>query len=913
MSRAATVGELEKFRSPGQWSRLNLAIQHPATVYSARINQDFFTSGVDGVVELAYDGGSGTLANVLIGMTILIGSAAGKYDKGICRVRQLPSATKLFIGQTSDITFTDNDYITIVNELRLWPRDITNAGGVIRMDYDIEVGSLTNGGIIPRIGPLVAVLKLVAGTVTFTPPDPSLSAPYDGATIVSYLYAFPGAPSTANLTSGTGTASATYTSAGEYRWSCTITDSLGRETVSYRWVFVDPDPVVFNLESCGGDFGEGDWSFEVTCYAGVERSAVQDRALVTLYADMELYDGVAGSIGKIAGYENILASGWIDGESITFDSESGEVNFTVRGAGYWLGKLRAYPIELQDTYITPINWKEIQQMSVDKALAHILYWTSTATLVMDCFFTGDENHHKILVQPGGFLKDQLSALASEKMFANVLVNNYGQLFVEVDTQIIDSTARAALPVVMDITKPDWIGALDLERVTTPKTAMVELAAVSDYQGGITRPIYARAPGNTPHPHGSISSYNNYVIYDQAECNRIAGCLLAMENNEYEPLEINLSANNRLLDIAPRMYCTISVAESDTLRGIVVSSARIIPRKVDLEWDKESGALLTTATFEFEAIGADGIEYFPPTVEDNNLDSGIEMNGLDFPGMGGFPTTVPPEVITPCNRFIGNSFTINFSPRVLTGSSSILISKAYFPCTVRATGGLAGETHIDLQYRVSGDAAAHITCYAVSGESRVLTGAWVGNTITFSPASDIAVDGFEIELDAGAGAIISKYEPGAIIETGISGVATTKTIDETKYYCIEGYAGYWIKYPGATTRYFNFRPGGYYFTDERGGVGYSPDIPGFALEVVFPMLYAEPVILPDIWDGSGFSNPSKYGRLYWKGGAVTFSPNSVFDPGAVAVGFKWALREAYAIGRQITIGGATLFNVCAITA
>lgn len=738
-ARAATVGELAKFRAGGQWSKLGLVIQQPETVYTARINDTF--ASVDGVVEFIYDGGSGTLADVKVGMTIFVGTAAGLYDKGICRVRQAPSATDIYIGQTSDIQFADNDYITIVNSFSLWQRDLARAGELVLMDYDISFGDLDNGGVIPRIGPMAAVLKLVAGTVTFAPPDPSLSECYDGATIVSYLYDAPGAASTADM--GTTSPSWTYDTAGEYRWSCTITDSLGRETVSYRWVFVDPTPVSFNLESCGADYGDGDWSFEVTCFAGVTRADVHDRALVTLYAEREVYNGVTGSVGKMAGFENVLACGWIDGESIVYDRESGEVNFTVRGAGFWLSKLRTYPLELQDTSTTATGWKEIEEMTVDKALAQILYWRSTAALVMDCFFTGDTTRHKIFAEPGGFLKDQLDAVAN-RIFAKPLVNSYGQLFVEVDAQIIADAARDALPVVMDITKPDWISPLEVERVTTPKTAMVELGAVSDYDGATSSPIYSRAPGLSGKAHGQINSYNNYVIVDQDECNRIAGCLLAVENNEYEPLEINLSANNRLLDIAPRMYCTISIAEADTTRGIVISGARLIPRKVELEWDKESFSLATVVTFEFEAIGVDGVEYNPPTVTDDNVDMSIDMDGVDFPGMDDwFPPTNPPGVDTPCSAFVHNSFTLTWSPSVITGAGP-LISKAYFPCMLRATG-----SSIIIPIVFYADAAAHFAVYGVKDGARVITGTLtVGRptVVNFTPASNLQVDGFEIEID-----------------------------------------------------------------------------------------------------------------------------------------------------------------------
>ena len=49
-ARAYTVGELASIRTENQGAVLGLAIQHPATVYTARINQTFDT--LDGVAQL---------------------------------------------------------------------------------------------------------------------------------------------------------------------------------------------------------------------------------------------------------------------------------------------------------------------------------------------------------------------------------------------------------------------------------------------------------------------------------------------------------------------------------------------------------------------------------------------------------------------------------------------------------------------------------------------------------------------------------------------------------------------------------------------------------------------------------------------------------------------------------------------
>ena len=94
--RAATSPELAKFRAGGQFSVLNLAIHDPGSMYNLRINQTF--SSLDGVAEFIYDGVSGTLTNVLPGMTVFVSAIAfGQREKGITRLRKAPTARAFYI------------------------------------------------------------------------------------------------------------------------------------------------------------------------------------------------------------------------------------------------------------------------------------------------------------------------------------------------------------------------------------------------------------------------------------------------------------------------------------------------------------------------------------------------------------------------------------------------------------------------------------------------------------------------------------------------------------------------------------------------------------------------------------------------------------------------------------------------
>ncbi len=796
-ARAYTVGELASIRTDNQGAVLGLAIQHPATVYTARINQTFTT--LDGVAQLTYDTGSGTLTDVRIGQTVLIGSTAGAYDIGILRVRALPTASVLYINQVSDVQFADNQYITVLDEFRLWQRDFVTVNGVNYVDYDIPYSVYNAATCIPRIGPLMAVIRTTFTDpnyeVAFTPPNPSLSACYDGATISSYLFECSAATVT-NPTSATDVSFAFSTDGSPQlvRWSVTITDSNNALHTSYRWIYIDPPNVDFQLTSNPvGDYENGDWSYSVRVFDNATKADIRDRAMVTLYAK-DYYEATEGSIGKLAGYENILCTGWIDGESIQFDSEDGSVSFTIRGANYWLSRLRAFPFELTNTGTTPTTWNEVEDMTVDKALARILTFTTTAPLLMDLFFSGDTSVIEIIAQPPNTIMAQLEAIAFNTIWAKPLTNNYGQMYIEVDSQMLSSADRAGITEVMDITTADYEAPLDIERITTSAVSSIELSAVTSYDGAVASPVYSRAPGGTPKTFGEIQSFENYVVTDQNECNRIAGALLANMNNQYAPVTINFVGNVRLFDITPRMYATITISSADNPRGIALTDVRLIPRRVEMGHDPETGEAQTAVTFEFEAVGVDGVTYVPPVpVLDNGDVTPPDFGSVDIPGLDDyFPPFVPGDVVScPNGVFTVNSFSAPWSKSIIYGTDADPTAKVYFPCVLHPSFPAGTTSSVTLNLTFGGDADySLVTLYAFKGGSRVATASGSGAERTFSLVSTLDIDGFEIELTAGAGTI-SNYVIGAtagsasVDATNATGAAVAG-LTQGSYYSIEAY-------------------------------------------------------------------------------------------------------------------------------
>jgi hypothetical protein len=642
MARAATAPELARLRSDGQFSELFMAIHNPATVYTARINQSI--TSYDSVAELTYDGGSGTLGNVLPGMSLWIGSAPGARDKGVCRVRKTPTSTVLFINETSDIAFADNDYITVVDEFGLWPKHLRVSP--VRMDYDIvysDQHSLYDP--VPVLGPIAAVLWLTGATVTFHPTAAD-SWVLGAATITGYSWSAPGASATSNMTTAAPTI--TYNAAGTYRISCTVTASNGKSYTGYRYVFVysaaHPPVTAFTLENCAGDWEDGGWSFEVTMYDEADISSVRERALVTLFAK-DYYAGVEGSIGPVTGYEHIIAVGWIDGESITWDPSGASVRLTVRGPHYWLKQMTGFPVGTKNTTGTPSDWTQFKNLTVDGGIWHMLHWRTTATAVLDVYRSGDTNLLPAAEGQIGSLWEQLSAIAEQSILAHPVCDRYGRLIVEVDSQYLPVTGRSFIPVVQAITTDDWRDQIEIERHTAPAVGTLELSGVS-YNGTTATPLFSKAAGTVFKRYGRVETRDQLLLTDQTQANVLAGLILGRLNNEYPRVSVSLAQNNRLIDIAPRQYVTLTIAAEDTPRGVAFADKRFIPRRVELEYDNDSGSIQTRLDLEGETTNELAVTVIRPNTPIQNIPTLPEIIIPSWPIFPPPGIIIPPPVIPP---------------------------------------------------------------------------------------------------------------------------------------------------------------------------------------------------------------------------------------------------------------------------
>lgn len=771
MARAATSDELTKLRTSGQRSRLYLAIHKPATVYTARVNQASF---VDPVGQIAYDMGSGTLADVLPGMTMYVGSTAGAYDIGMVRIRKTPTASAFYIGLTSEIAWADNLYLTVVDEFGLWPRIPVDIGSDLLMDADTAYSDQhTNFEPVPVLGPLAAALWLTGATVYFSPDASGSWAP--GSTISAYLWSAPGASATLNMTTATPTI--TYNAAGTYRVSCQVTAANGKTATGYRYVFVfdaaHMPATQFDLERCGGDWQSGGWSFEVKMSGEADLTAVRERALVVLLAE-DWYGSSQASLGPISGYENVIAAGWIAGETIEWDPQAGAVQFRVDGPAAWLEKVAGTPISLNWRASGSATWSECDGLTIDRALYHALRWRSTATVCMDARLPGSTKLITNVDTGGAGLYAQLEDLA-RWLLARPLCDRYGRLIIETDTQMLETAARSGIPTVMEITTGDWEGELEIERNPVRGVAAVELAAYY-FNGSSEGSLYSRAPGLASGRFGTIESRERALVNDQDECNALSGLALAEENNPLPYVGIDLAQNNRMIDIAPRQYVTLSASAADTRRGITLSAQKLIPRRIEISYQAKTGALRTRVECEAETSGPPGVTVIQPDpgiignaefeFPDYNIEDAwpsLVPSGITFPstlpgrspippGTGDCPTDAPAN--GPYNWGVSGTLISNNRYRTTIRVNTIIRSSSHTNKTTYAiqgtwlkrnpTSGAWEETSQDDQYEVYAlDAGGNIVATGVHDPVTSLR----YRTGQFLPPAAVEARYIRIELDA----------------------------------------------------------------------------------------------------------------------------------------------------------------------
>lgn len=634
LPRAATSTELGYIRRDNQSTRLYLTVHQPATVYTARLAA--VPSSTDQVTSITYNTGSGTHTDILADQTLLVGSTAGAFDYGQCRIRNtsgIGATTGTFnLGETSEVNWQANAYLTVLDEFVPWAKHLRTVGTTVYMDYDVAYSDQNSKcDSIPILGPhRVAWLRGDEVTLSF---DASQSWALNN-TITGYSWTFTGAVSTTGTTTATPTA--TYDTLGTYRIACTVTNSDLKSFTAYRYVFIVDETTVldqFSLGSVRGDYSTGGWSFDVTAYAEASRTTIRDRALVILHA-LDYYGDTQTSVGYVAGSENVVAIGYIAGDTIQRASQdqSGSVAFSVQGLHYWLDQMTAFPIGLKDTASAPVKWTRFQGLTPKVVTWHWLHWRTTLTRFADVYAMTNQHRAARIEAPGSqSLWQQINTMLDSTVIGNVCADRYGRVFPQIEQQVLSSTEKSGIATIMAISDADWAGQIDIERQPTPRCSLADFSGVS-YDGTNATPYYSLSPGHVFKQFGKPDVRDRLLIDSQTVANQRCGAFVGWQNNPYPRISFTVPANNRLIDVAPYQWLTLDIASSDTVREITASALKLIPRSV--EYIFQDGYI--TARLECEAESTAEISV-------TNIRPPIVITPIETPPP---PPPPPPPVPTP---------------------------------------------------------------------------------------------------------------------------------------------------------------------------------------------------------------------------------------------------------------------------
>jgi len=662
---AVSAADLIRLRTQPHRSDLYLVVHQPLTVLSAAVISVADNNTEVTIAGAAYgtdaSGAAWIVGDLEANLTMWVGSAAGGKDRGLVRFKSVMAGdppTKIEVAENDDIDWT-NAYITIVDEFRVWPvfprtplrTPPTDVDWY--KDYD-KTYSAQNEKFrpVPIMGPPV-VGFLDGATLTFQWDGSASYTIRTGAAIGTYAWV---------SQSGTVTGGNTATPTTRYNYATghagdrnrlRVTDNVGGDTRSYngyRYAFVmsrsgtnapyGANDTEVALLSLSGGWTDGGYTMEVEVRDGTDDGSgrpdankFQDGNQVILFSE-DFFGYTSGSVGSLQYREPICFVGYILGDSVSQNARTGAVIFSAQTIHGVLSRCDMYPIVLEDATTAQTNeWYKMENLDIQRVLHHLFFYHSTVVRCADLFLPDYNlaaapwiNRGRTKAAGWEFSQQNLYSMADATVMQSAIVgkcasDKFSRLFMEKDVQALDdgnyaptfSNERAAIPTVMGLLKQDIREPLEIEEASEAITSQVRLSGVYWPGGGIEgdpdldnlAAYFSYAPGDCMKTRGAGRDQGNLALDNQNQANTMSGMLLAKDNNRYPVLRAPLTGNYRVFDIVPQEYVTMSLAASDTDRGIVWTNKKLVVRGIEHEYVAKPGTLLTTLLLEPETTGKPG--------------------------------------------------------------------------------------------------------------------------------------------------------------------------------------------------------------------------------------------------------------------------------------------------------------------
>lgn len=615
---ALTSPQLVKLRgsdsvAPAYQARTFISLNANTVLYAARIDQVVFTFPT---VELTYDGGSGTLADVLVGATVLISHTndqAAAFFRG--RIRKEPTSDTLYINETG-ARFADDDYIWVLDDYDTHIK-LARWGGEILLDWENSFS-----GLPPRISDIRPVYadEVDSGSGAYEIDlAPTVDPGQSGETISAYLWTV---PSGITITDGTTTTKDITIEAdpGEYWIHFKATDSAGNSLTRHVKIFAhdaDNPPALLSFEdvsiSCEIpiEVNQGASEGYSATFTGYDQlGSVLERTLACIWTK-ETYNGDAGSL-----FNNILFVGRLRNETNTTDygndNRDSSASITIEGPLAILASIDAPSIEMVDSEDPSDVVLNVADLTVWRNLWALMTLFSTFGEVWPVTFSDDDLTFAYgdLVTQGS---DLLSSIADLSQSIDAIIQQAPDGRVEIVRRGVMLLApdREDLPLIANFDTRDFTEQLSFEKDYRPSVSRV-VADGGGYNGTTTSAYLAVAPAGAPDdaPNEStlprqILTADQTLLLDHNELAGRAGNALAAAQPP-NILRVKMTDGCRWLTPAVDQWYYWTLAAEETARGRAFdSNTRWWLQSIELSPNAQQGTMDVVGTFIQETQGNAG--------------------------------------------------------------------------------------------------------------------------------------------------------------------------------------------------------------------------------------------------------------------------------------------------------------------
>lgn len=687
---------------------MKLFLLAPEPVFKARVNNP--GTFAFPISNLEYDTVTlGTYSNIWPNQTVFLGSTEGASDLGVTRVRTLPDSNTLPVGLSSqgnhygEIDPTDNCYITVLSDWRVWPKiPRIDADGTRYMDGALDWA--TYGEFSPPVAiagaAYVGTIDSGTGkiTVAFDASDSFTTHP--GATIASYGWAV----GDGTITVGTSSSAAiTATFDAGFRWvTVAVADSNSQFHYKHIPVLaIDPedDPCISNFLIERHTIRPDGQEMTVRIRESIPATTYPDNTLALVFD---------GEPSAASDRSNLVLMGWIEQEPAEIDAtETGtlkDVALTIVDVAGRLKSLPGFP-QLIEHNASPDQWGEMDTPDINRYIHFLLQWQTTALDLADYTPapTGDDYTFKVLGSDGANLFDQVNRRAQAMIPDHLLTcDTKGALRVLPDPLLQDTADRTST-VQATLDGNDYSN-LTYTQQRHPRVHWLRSNAILADTSAVNT-AFCIAPGTSPGWGESAQDDGEHLALSQAGLNTVTGHRYARLNAPQSLFRLTLAEGSRQgIEPAELTWVRLTIPSAAAAqRGLTLTNERGLVQQIDVRYQATRTGLIKTyvLTWERETSGIAATTVIVETAEPVNptdplvppvvtappsFDGGIEAATVNVAliGDGGeiyrtsnFNASTPTwTTYTSHLTGFGGSVTVHsfvvdpFSPKYRTGSGAV---------------------------------------------------------------------------------------------------------------------------------------------------------------------------------------------------------------------------------------------------